>query len=78
MMTPEQKERYTKYRGSGITEAEIKDQILEPLRLHASSEATTVLRAIGKVFVGELMDRGTFQTNKQTDQHFLIAFLHSS
>lgn len=58
-MTPEQKERYTKYRGSGLSENEVKEHILEPLRLHASTEATTVLRAIGKVFVGELMDRGT-------------------
>lgn len=58
-MTAEQKERYSKYRGSGVTENEIKEHILDPLRMHASSEATTVLRAIGKVFVGELMDRGT-------------------
>lgn len=59
LMTPEQKERFDNYRRSGFQESELKEHVLDPLKVHASSEAITVLRAIGKVFIGELMDKGT-------------------
>jgi len=58
-MNPEQQERYARFRASGISEAEFTDEVLKPLGLHASTETTTVMRAIGKLFIGELVDQGS-------------------
>jgi hypothetical protein len=57
-MTPEQQERYSKFRASGISDTEFSDEVLKPLGLHASTETSTVMRAIGKLFIGELIDAG--------------------
>lgn len=62
-MTAEQQERYSKFRSSGISETEFADEVMKPLGLQASSETCTVMRAIGKMFIGELVDTGTNRKN---------------
>jgi transcription initiation factor TFIID subunit 11 len=67
-MTAEQQERYSKFRSSGISENEFADEVMKPLGLQASAETCTVMRAIGKMFIGELVDTAISVMQEWGDQ----------
>ena len=78
-MTAEQQERYSKFRSSGISENEFADEVMKPLGLQASAETCTVMRAIGKMFIGELVDTGTLKYTKKHRNYFeglVLVLLH--